>query len=137
MLLSRGEKTTASASFLSVDSRCLTEKINPLLRTRPQQNTGIHDECEGRYRVFAARVCLFANCINTTVNKSHSSLRYATTEDSRSTALHVIRREFRSSPEFLLADSHISVFSRTTGISVYLLFICLIWLVLHLTIMYG
>ena len=38
-------KTTASASFLSVDSRCLTEKINPLLRTRPQQNTGIHDEC--------------------------------------------------------------------------------------------
>ena len=99
-------KSTASASFLSVDSRCLTEKINPLLRTRPQQNTGIHDECEGRYRVFAARVCLFANCINTTVNKSHSSLRYATTEDSRSTALHVIRREFRSSPEFLLADSH-------------------------------
>ena len=91
-----------------------------------------------RYRVFAARVCLSANCINTTVNKSHSSLRYATTEDSRSsTALCVIRREFRSSPEFLLADSHISVFSRTTGISVYLLFICIIWLVLHLTIMYG
>ena len=47
--------TEASASFLSVDSR-LTEKINPLLRTRPQ-NTGIHDECEVRYRVFAARVC--------------------------------------------------------------------------------
>ena len=65
------------------------------------------------------------------------SALYATTEDSRRTALHVIRREFRSSPEFLLADSHISVFSRTTGISVYLLFICLIWLVLHLTIMYG
>ena len=47
---------TTEASFLSVDSRCLTEKINPLLRTRPQ-NTGIHDECEVRYRVFAARVC--------------------------------------------------------------------------------
>ena len=41
--------TEASASFLSVDSRCLTEKMNPLLRTRPQ-NTGIHDECEVRYR---------------------------------------------------------------------------------------
>ena len=51
-------KTTASASFLSVESRCLTEKINPLLGTRPQQNTGIHDECEVRYRVFSARVCL-------------------------------------------------------------------------------
>ena len=49
-------KATASASFLSVDSRCLTEKINPLLRMRPQQYTGIHDECEVRYRVFAARV---------------------------------------------------------------------------------
>ena len=48
--------TEASASFLSVDSRCLTEKMNPPLRTRPQ-NTGIHDECEVRYRVFAARVC--------------------------------------------------------------------------------
>ena len=37
----------ASASFLSVHSRCQTEKINPLLRTRPQ-NTGIHNECEVR-----------------------------------------------------------------------------------------
>ena len=51
-------KTTEASgpSFLSVDSRCLTVKINPLLRTRVQ-NTGIHDECEVRYRVFAARVC--------------------------------------------------------------------------------
>ena len=59
----RVASAAASASFLSVDSRCLTEKMYPRLRTRPQ-NTGIHDECEvryrklvGRYRVFAARVC--------------------------------------------------------------------------------
>ena len=55
----------------------------------------------------------------TTANKSHSSLRYATTYDSRSTALRVIGREFRSSPEFQLANSHSSVFSHTTGIGVY------------------
>ena len=59
MLLPRypvAKTTEAQASFLSVDSCCLTEKINPLLRTRPQ-NTGIHHECEVRYCVFAARVC--------------------------------------------------------------------------------
>ena len=57
-------KTTASASFLSVDSRCMNEEIYPLLRTQPK-NMAIHDECEvryrkwvGRYDVFAARVCL-------------------------------------------------------------------------------
>ena len=55
MLLSRGEKQPLRLRFYRSILVVWLRKINPLLRTRPQQNTGIHDECEVRYR------CLFVN----------------------------------------------------------------------------